>query len=150
MLFATPALAQFSASLNWTDNADNETGFVIERQLNKGAWQPIGAGVGANIVTYTDATLQQTTTPNEYCYRVMAWNTADGTPSGTVQSSAPSNVACKTVAASIPPPNAPTSLTISFLQGSGELRIGNRHFRFTEQDGNIEITQASKITVDIP
>ena len=58
--------------LDWTDNADNETGFVIERNVNGSGWSQLDT-VGANIITYTDIDIQIT---NEYQYRVKAVNDA--------------------------------------------------------------------------
>jgi len=74
-----------SIKLTWTDNANNETGFNVER-----ATSPTGpftqvAQVGANATSYTNSGLARRTT---YYYRVNAFNTA-----GT---SAYSNVASAT------------------------------------------------------
>lgn len=55
--------------LQWTDNAYNETGFVIERGSN-GVFTPI-ATVGANVTTYADAGLASTANAS---YRVKARN----------------------------------------------------------------------------
>jgi subtilase family serine protease len=57
-------------SLTWTDNSNNETGFVIQRSMNGGAWTQI-AVVGANVTTYTDTTVSKHKT---YSYRVYAYN----------------------------------------------------------------------------
>jgi hypothetical protein len=57
--------------LSWWDNANNETGFVIERSSGGGSFSVI-ATVGANVTTYTDGTGQ---TGNQK-YRVRAFNTA--------------------------------------------------------------------------
>jgi len=60
-----------SATLTWTDNATNETGFKIERKTGiTGAYAQI-ATVGANILTYTDTGLAGYT---DYYYRVRAYN----------------------------------------------------------------------------
>ena len=96
LLLASTAHGE-SAVLTWVDNSgnspsinDQETGFIIERQLNGGAWNSLGTTL-PNVVTYTDNTLVAGSTDNRYCYRVSATNTA-----GT---SAPSPVACKTITA---------------------------------------------------
>ncbi len=84
-------------ALAWTDNATNETGFVIERAVNGGAFAAIGnVGTkwGTGNVTYTDST---TTAGNSYDYRVKAVN------GGT--SSAYSNKATVTIAAPVAPSN---------------------------------------------
>ncbi|HAS45716.1 MAG TPA: hypothetical protein DCS93_34860 [Microscillaceae bacterium] len=80
------ATAQGVASLSWDDNADNETGFLIEFQNAYGAVDPnatwsILDSVGANVTTFTDNSLG--TVPRRK-YRISAINTAGV--------SAPSNV----------------------------------------------------------
>ena len=56
--------------LDWTDNANNETSFVIERAVGAGAFSVL-ASVGANTTTYTDLTVVP---GNNYSYRVAAAN----------------------------------------------------------------------------
>ncbi len=61
-----------SGRLTWTDNATNETGFVVERQTNGGAFVQIGtlpALLGIGSVSFTDSTLS---VGNSYTYRVYA------------------------------------------------------------------------------
>jgi hypothetical protein len=92
--------------LTWQDNATNETGFVIERATNGGAFAQIaapGPRTGTGSVSYTDTTV---TAGNTYAYRVKAVN-------GSV-SSAYSN----TVTVTVPPvPAAPTSLVAALQTG---------------------------------
>jgi len=59
--------------LNWTDNAANEIGYLIERSSDAGAtWTAlIGGGVNMNITTYTDNSVVMGT---NYQYRVKATN----------------------------------------------------------------------------
>jgi hypothetical protein len=62
------------ALLTWTDNAIDETGFVVERAVNGGGFVQLAtpaAGFGTGSVTYTDTTV---TPGNTYDYRVMAVN----------------------------------------------------------------------------
>jgi phosphodiesterase/alkaline phosphatase D-like protein len=66
------------AALTWVDNADNETGFVIERSTNGGAFSQIGtfaasAGTGSVVAT-VDATAMPSFTNVTYTYRVAATN----------------------------------------------------------------------------
>lgn len=56
-------------NLNWTDNANNETGFKIERKI-AGFFTQIDT-VGANVTSYSDTGLDPSTT---YTYRVRAYN----------------------------------------------------------------------------
>jgi subtilase family serine protease len=57
-------------SLAWTDNSNNETGFIIQRSTNGGGWVQI-ANVGANGTAYTDKTVHKGST---YIYRIYATN----------------------------------------------------------------------------
>jgi len=82
-------------TLAWTDNADNETGFRIERSTDGINFTELPTGVSANITVFSDSGLTPQTT---YHYRVRAVN--DG------GSSDYSNVATATT--HLPPPPAPT------------------------------------------
>jgi hypothetical protein len=108
-----------SLSLNWADNSSNETGFTIERKTGTNGTFAQITTVGANVRSYIDSTLANSTT---YCYRVRAYNssansaysnemcgtttapvfnltlTRSGTGSGTVTSS-PSGINCGTTCA---------------------------------------------------
>jgi hypothetical protein len=63
-----------TASLSWTENADNEDGQRVlrERQRPDGSWgrQRLLADVGTNVESYTDDTLQPDTT---YRYRIESY-----------------------------------------------------------------------------
>src|SRR6266487_422602 len=66
-------------TLAWTDNSNNETGFIIQRKKGAtGTYTEIGTR-GANITTYSDndATLLDGT---QYYYKVRAYNTAGNSP----------------------------------------------------------------------
>ncbi len=58
-------------SLTWTDNATDETGYVVERSLDGGNWDQL-ADVAANTTGYSDNTANYLTS---YYYRVMAYHT---------------------------------------------------------------------------
>jgi len=58
--------------LHWRDNSDNEAGFLLERSINGGGFQPL-ATVGANITFYVDRNLAAA---NSYNYRVRSFNSA--------------------------------------------------------------------------
>ncbi|MCU7878040.1 MAG: DNRLRE domain-containing protein [Candidatus Thiodiazotropha sp. (ex Lucinoma borealis)] len=70
-LLATTAGSD-SINLSWSDNADNETQYVIERSLDAAAWTS-AATLNANTSGYTDPNLNAATT---YYYRVKADNGA--------------------------------------------------------------------------
>jgi len=72
--------------LSWTDNADNEFGFKVERRSGGGAFSEI-ATVDRDGTTYTDTELSSGTA---YTYRVRAWNSAgDSGYSGEASASTP-------------------------------------------------------------
>jgi len=61
--------------LQWTDNANNETGFKVERKTGTGGAFAQIATVGVNVTSYNDSSVNA---GNTYCYRVRAYNsTAD-------------------------------------------------------------------------
>ncbi len=69
-LTATPYPALPQINLAWTDNASNETGYVVERSVNGGAFVQI-ASPGVDSVSYTDTSV---TPGNTYEYQVAADN----------------------------------------------------------------------------
>jgi hypothetical protein len=92
-------------ALSWIDNAVNETGFVIQRSTNGGAYSTIGtfaasAGTGIRVTT-VDATAMPSFTNVTYTYRVAATN--------SVGSSAFSNTAYAVVPAL---PATPSNLIV--------------------------------------
>jgi titin len=100
-LTATPASSS-QITLNWTDNADDETGFKIERSPdgNAATFTQI-ATVGANVATYSDTGLLGGMT---YHYRVRS--------TGTGGDSSYSNIARATTpfVVGVQAPAAPTNL----------------------------------------
>jgi len=64
----TAVVADNDIALSWTDNADNETGFKIERDSGSGFSQI--ATVGVNVTSYDDLNLAD----NTYTYRVRVYN----------------------------------------------------------------------------
>ncbi len=69
---AAAASGQNSIDLGWTDNADNETGFEVQRRVGSGAWATI-ATPGVDQTGYDDTGLTPETT---YEYRAAAANSA--------------------------------------------------------------------------
>ncbi len=78
------AISTTQIDLAWTDNADNEQGFRIERSLDGQNFAEI-ASVGPNVTTFSDTTVSAGTT---FFYRVFAFN--------AFGNSAASNVAADT------------------------------------------------------
>lgn len=99
LLFAAQVNAA-QLTLNFTDNANNETGVNVERCQNSGctAFAKITT-LAANVTTYVDQALAEGVT---FCYRVQAVNSTGV--------SAYSNTACATTAISLPA--APSNLTV--------------------------------------
>jgi len=64
---ATPEIV-----VNWDDNSNNETGFIIERKIRGGSYAEI-ANIGGNLGGYTDSDVLF---GNEYKYRVKSYNGA--------------------------------------------------------------------------
>lgn len=95
--------------LTWTDNANNENGFKIERSLNSSTGFAQIGKVTSNITSYADNTAAANTT---YYYRVYAFN------AGGV--STYSNVKSITTPESIP--NAPTGVQVT-VQAPTTLRV---------------------------
>ena len=77
--------------VKWTDNATNESGVIIQRSMDGGAWKQVGA-VGANVTFFDDTTASK---PHSYSYRVFAYNGAGA--------SAVSNLPVASVAIAYPP-----------------------------------------------
>jgi hypothetical protein len=68
---AASAVSKTEIDLSWADNANNETGFKIERSTrNNSSFSEI-ATVGANVTSYSDTGLRKKTV---YFYRVRATN----------------------------------------------------------------------------
>jgi len=104
-IFVSPAFAQFQHRLNWTDNSDNEDGFIVER---KGPTETVYTEIARtpqNGRNYDDMTVPSATL---HCYRVKAFN-ADG-------ESSYSNTYCNDIPLGDPTPDDPTQ-----LQGSGSV-----------------------------
>jgi hypothetical protein len=115
-----------SVAINWTDNSNNETAFIIERSLNGGAFTVIAPSIPANTTATTDTTVVRSTIPNTYTYRIKA-------AAGATQS-AYSNTACITFAPTAPPPpvvNPPGGLTIAAISSSS--------FRISWEDYSNEV-----------
>jgi hypothetical protein len=63
-------VSESQIDLTWTDNATDETDYVILRSPDNATWTEI-ATLGANATTYSDTTVSSDT---EYYYRVVAVN----------------------------------------------------------------------------
>ncbi|HSZ59475.1 MAG TPA: DUF4082 domain-containing protein, partial [Tepidisphaeraceae bacterium] len=101
------AASSSQINLSWTDNSNNETGFLIERSTNGVTFTQI-ASLAANTTSYSDTGLAAST---QYTYRVRATNSAGN--------SAYSNTASATTSApAIVPPAAPSGLSAAAASSS--------------------------------
>jgi predicted phage tail protein len=102
------AVSSSQINLAWTDNANNETGFKIERCQGPGCsnFAQINT-VAADVTTFNDTGLSASTS---YSYRVRATNLGGD--------SAYSNTASDTTQASASPPAAPSNLTAAPVSAS--------------------------------
>ncbi|MBI4286690.1 MAG: DUF4399 domain-containing protein [Chloroflexi bacterium] len=125
-LTATAASAT-QVNLTWTDNANNESGFRIERATDAAFTAGLAQKTaGANMTAFSDTTVAASTA---YFYRVFAVN--------AIGSSAASNVATVTTPAAPPPPPAggialppppasapvPVTVTLNGLSGPAPLTV---------------------------
>lgn len=71
LLYASNRLA--AVTLQWRDNDNNESGFIVQRRLGAdGLWTQI-ASLATNITTWVDVPVSMGT---NYSYRVQSWNAA--------------------------------------------------------------------------
>ena len=69
---AATGISSDAITLNWTDNADNDLGFFIERSSDAISWEKVGS-TGPDAVTFTDTGLP----PGEtFYYQVQAFNSS--------------------------------------------------------------------------
>jgi hypothetical protein len=106
---AATALGTNSIRLTWTDNANNESGFAIERKTGAGGTYAQVASVGANVTTYTNTGLAANT---QYYYRARATNAA-----GASAYSAEANATTQSMV-----PSAPSALTAT-TEATNRIRL---------------------------
>ena len=105
-LTATGDPAAGTVLLNWTDNAGDETGYRISRQVDGGSWNEGYDSVAADTTTYLDDNQGGGPLPSgEYGYRVTALN-------GTL-ASGPSNTATAVLSTSVPAAPSAMDSTVS-------------------------------------
>ena len=75
--------SQTQIAVAWTDNANNESGFRLERKLSAAVSYTVVATVGANVTSQVDSNLAAET---KYFYRVRAYNANGNSAYGTAAS----------------------------------------------------------------
>ncbi len=100
---AAVVVASDRINLTWKDNANDESGFKVERKIGNGSYVEV-AILGANTTSYSDLGLSPNT---NYGYRVSAYN-------GGGNSAYSNEVTAKTEAV----PSAPTSLSVNVISSS--------------------------------
>ena len=96
------ALSNTKITLTWTDNADSESGYKIERKTGAAGTFAQVAATSANVTSLVDSNLVQLT---EYVYRVRAFNAGGHSPYSSAAS-----------ATTLPdPPAAPSGLTATTI-----------------------------------
>jgi subtilisin family serine protease len=107
-LLGATAVSSSQINLSWTDNANNETGFSVERCTGATCTNFVAvASLGANVTTYQNTGLSPATA---YRYQVRALNAAGN--------SAYSNIASATTQAATTAPAAPTALAATAVSSS--------------------------------
>jgi len=129
------AVSATQINLAWADNANNESGFKIERCQGPGCTNFAQiAIVGANVKSYSDPGLLASTT---YAYRILAYNAGGD--------SSPSNEAsAKTLNVTLPP-TAPGSLTAKAVSRS-QINLSWADNSNNEDGFKIERCQGSSCT----
>jgi FtsP/CotA-like multicopper oxidase with cupredoxin domain len=123
--------------LTWRDNANNESGFKVERcsvvapATTCNTFAPIAAP-GPNTATYTDTTV---TGGNSYLYRVAAYN-AGGT-------SGYATLGTAIVIQPVPP--APTSFTVSAVLAKGKNVTATLNWQQPADPANFTIQRANNL-----
>ena len=135
------AASSSQINLSWIDNADNETGYKIERCQDAGCSSVVEiATLGLNATTYSDTGLSGNMT---YYYRVYAYNGGGNSDY--------SNTATATTPANTSPPTAPSNLTAKAVSSS-QINLAWADNANNEDGFKIERCQGSRCTnfVQIP
>ncbi len=132
------AYSMTRVDLSWTDTANNETWFRIERRVAGGPWEDLEDIVG-NLESYSDTGLTANTS---YAYRIRSGNAAG--------LSSPSNEALTTTP-NVPVPSAPSNLRLTSLSVTQVSLAWNDNandeqgFRVERKSGSGEYEQISEL-----
>ena len=93
------AVSSSQINLAWTDNSNNETGFIVERALlSTGPWTQV-ATTSANIASWANAGLTPATI---YYYRVKAYNSVGNSAYSNLASATTQSLVAGAPAAALP------------------------------------------------
>jgi hypothetical protein len=107
---ASAAATTTGVKVAWVDNSNNETGFIVDRSVNGGAYAQIGT-VGANTTSYWDAS---TAAGTKYSYEVFAYDSTGDSSAAVTNAVTTPGAATATPAvvnAATTIPNGPYGLT---------------------------------------
>jgi hypothetical protein len=116
-VISTEVPAESSLTVNWSDNATNETNYVLERSTDATNFTVI-ATLGANVTSYNQTAL----TPNTlYYYRVKATNATDSSVYSEIASLTTPPIPSIPTKAATPTP-ATGSITAELINGNLTLK----------------------------
>jgi FtsP/CotA-like multicopper oxidase with cupredoxin domain len=132
-----PAPTGPQVNLTWTDNATNETGFVVERCIGAGCTNfaqiaAPGPRTGTGNVTYVDSTVAPATT---YSYRVKAVNAVGSSSYATL-----ANVIVPAL------PAAPTGFTVAAAPANGNRYTATLNWAYGPNPTNFTIQRATNLS----
>ena len=115
-----------SLLVSWADNANNETGYRIDRSANGGAFSQ-AAQLGTNATSFTDTGLAAGTT---YAYRVSSFNSSgysapSNVASGQTQASATNTAPVVAISNPFNNSSYPYGVAISFSGSASDTQDGN-------------------------
>lgn len=102
---AVEVLSSTSVTLSWTENSDNETGFILEYSLNTDFDPSLEVALEADSASVVISELQAST---EYFFRIYAFNDVGNSVYSAVQN-------ITTLDPPLNPPNAPSDLVLNVL-----------------------------------
>lgn len=122
-------------NLVWSDNSNNENGFVVQRKVDAGSFADFATVNSSNVTTWSDTGLAAGHT---YCYQVMASN--------SIGRSTPSNIACKTLQAGGAPPPAPSNLQGAYAPTPTPPRVNLSWTDNSNNEDNFQVLRRVKKT----
>ena len=128
--FTSNSASFYSITLEWTDNANTETGYVLRRSINDVDYAVV-AELDENTTTHTDRGLLSGTT---YYYQLAATN--DVNESGTAFSACATSATTLQLAAPWTPAYTNTALWLDAADASTILMSGSSVTNWSDKSGN--------------